>query len=151
MEKSPWKPNVTVAAIMERDGRYLLVEEETDEGIRFNQPAGHLECNESLIQAVVREAREETATSFTPTSLVGIYSWRHPNKDMTYLRFAFAGHIGETHPGQALDAGIIAARWLTYEEILSDQARHRSPLVLQVIDDYRAGRRYPLDLLSFHS
>ena len=90
-----WKPHVTVAALVERAGRYLLVEEETDEGIRINQPAGHWEPGERLVQAAVREALEETAHPFTPTHLVGIYNWTRPAGDITYLRFAFGGEVGE--------------------------------------------------------
>ena len=108
-----WKPNVTVAAVIERDGKFLLVEEETESGLAFNQPAGHLEAGESLLDAVVRETMEETAYPFRPTALVGIYQWRHPVKDLTYLRFAFSGELqGEALP-RALDEGIVAARWLT--------------------------------------
>lgn len=142
-----WKPNVTVAAVVERDGRFLLVEEETDAGLAFNQPAGHLEEGESLVDAVVREALEETAYHFTPTHLVGIYQWRHPAKALTYLRFAFAGELGRHEAGRRLDEGIVAARWLTLDEVKATEARHRSPLILRCIEDFAAGRRYPLDLL----
>ena len=142
-----WKPHVTVAAIVERDGRFLLVEEETDEGIRFNQPAGHLEPGEALVDAVVREALEETAYHFKPTHLVGIYHWKHPAKDITYLRFAFAGELRGYEAGRPLDDGIVGARWLTLDEVRATQARHRSPLILRCCEDYLAGRRYPLELL----
>ena len=107
-----WKPNVTVAAVVARDGKFLLVEEETDEGLAFNQPAGHLERGESLVAAVIRETREETAYDFQPTHLVGIYHWQHPSKDLTYLRFAFAGELRGFDPDRRLDTGIVAARWL---------------------------------------
>ncbi|WP_371324658.1 NUDIX hydrolase [Dechloromonas sp. ZY10] len=142
-----WKPNVTVAAVVERDGKFLLVEEETDAGLAFNQPAGHLEEGENLIDAVVREALEETAWHFRPTHLVGIYNWKHPAKDVTYLRFAFGGELLQHEPQRQLDAGIVAARWLTLDEVRATQARHRSPLILRCIEDALAGRRYPLDLL----
>jgi len=108
-----WKPNVTVAAVIEKDGRFLLVEEETDDGLRFNQPAGHLECREALVDAAGREALEETGHHFRPDSLVGIYSWRNEARDVTYLRFAFAGEITGFEPERKLDEGIVAARWLT--------------------------------------
>lgn len=148
MQDMVWKPNVTVAAVIERAGKFLLVEEETDDGLAFNQPAGHLEAGESLIEAVVRETLEETAYPFRPTALVGIYQWRHPGKDLSYLRFAFAGEVpGEALP-QALDSGIVAARWLNLEEIRAEAARHRSPLVLRCCEDWLAGRRHPLDLLA---
>ncbi|NWG32176.1 MAG: NUDIX hydrolase [Rhodocyclaceae bacterium] len=145
-----WKPNVTVAALMERDGRFLLVEEETAEGIRFNQPAGHLDAGESLVEACAREAMEETAHAFTPTELVGIYQWPRPQGDITYLRFAFAGKVGARETARPLDAGILRAVWMTVEEIEACQDRHRSPLVLQCIRDYLAGRRFPLDVIRHY-
>ena len=146
-----WKPNVTVAGVIERDGQFLLVEEETDEGIRFNQPAGHLECGESLLAAVAREVLEETRYHFRPEYLIGVYSWRHPRKDVTYLRFAFGGEITGVDPERALDTGIIAPRWLSPEDIRANQASHRSPLILRCVEDHLAGKRYPLDLLTFYS
>lgn len=149
-ENDVWKPNVTVAAVAERDGRFLLVEEETKRGRLFNQPAGHLEPGESLLEAVAREAMEETAYAFTPTALLGIYHYRSGAEGVTYLRFAFTGDIGEHDAGRALDTGIIHASWLTPAEIRREQARHRSPLVMRCIEDYLAGRRYPLDVL-FHA
>ena len=142
-----WKPNVTVAAVVQRDGKFLLVEEETDAGLAFNQPAGHLEQGEALVDAVVREALEETAYHFKPTHLVGIYNWQHPTKDVTYLRFAFAGELRGWEAERKLDEGIVAARWLTLGEVKATQARHRSPLILRCIEDLLAGKRYPLDLL----
>lgn len=145
-----WKPNVTVAAVIERDGRFLLVEEETDEGIRFNQPAGHLDEGESLLAACAREAVEETAWSFAPTALVGIYQWPRPQGDITYLRFAFAGTLGTHDPQRTLDAGILRAVWLTPDEIRASCARHRSPLVLQCVEDWLTGCRYPLDLIRHY-
>ncbi|MCE1182421.1 MAG: NUDIX hydrolase [Rhodocyclales bacterium] len=142
-----WKPHVTVAAVVERDGKYLLVEEEIDGGLAFNQPAGHLEEGESLLAAVVRETLEETAYHLKPTQLVGIYHWQHPTKGITYLRFAFTGELRGYEAGRQLDEGIVGARWLTYEEVLATQDRHRSPLILRCIDDLRAGKRFPLELL----
>lgn len=142
-----WKPNVTVAAVVQRDGKFLLVEEETESGLAFNQPAGHLEAGEALVDAVVREALEETAYHFKPTHLVGIYNWRHPTKDVTYLRFAFAGELRGWEAERQLDEGIVAARWLTLTEVKATQDRHRSPLILRCIEDLIAGKRYPLDLL----
>ncbi|MDR2788602.1 MAG: NUDIX hydrolase [Candidatus Accumulibacter sp.] len=143
-----WKPHVTVAAVVERGGKFLLVEEETDEGIRFNQPAGHLEPGETLTQAVVREALEETGYAFAPRCLVGVYHWRHPRKDITYLRFAFGGEVTGHDAGRALDAGILGARWLSAGEIRSSAGRHRSPMILSCVEDWLAGRRYPLELLT---
>jgi len=146
-----WKPHVTVAAIIERDGKFLLVEEETVDGIRFNQPAGHLECRESLTDAVVREALEETAYHFVPRSLVGIYNWRNEAKDLTYLRFTFAGEVVGHDDGRALDDGIIAAHWLSIDEIRALEARHRSPMIQRCFDDWLAGKRYPLDLVTHYA
>ena len=143
-----WKPNVTVAAVLERDGRFLLVEEETEYGIRFNQPAGHLDCGESLLDAAVRETLEETAYTMRPQALVGVYLYPTGAGDLAYLRFAFAGEIVGHDPGRQLDAGILAAHWLTVDEIRARQAQHRSPMVLRCIDDWLAGRRYPLHLLN---
>ena len=142
-----WKPNVTVAAVVQRDGKFLLVEEETEAGLAFNQPAGHLEDDEALLDAVVRETLEETAYLFRPTHLVGIYSWKRPGRDITYLRFAFAGELHGHEAGRKLDEGIVAARWLTLDEVRATAARHRSPLVTRCIEDLVAGKRYPLDLL----
>ena len=145
-----WKPNVTVAAIVERDGRFLLVEEQTDDGLRFNQPAGHLESGESLVAACTREALEETAWGFTPIALVGVYQWPRPQRDITYLRFAFAGDLGTREDGRMLDAGIQRAVWMTPDEIRATEDRHRSPLVWQCVSDFLSGRRFPLDLLRHY-
>ena len=145
-----WKPNVTVAAIIEHGGKFLLVEEHTAQGILFNQPAGHLEPDESLLAAVAREALEETAYEFEPQHLVGIYRWHAPQSDTIYLRFAFTGRTLAHHPQQALDEGIIRAVWMTPEEIRASQTRHRSPLVLRCVEDYLSGKRYPLELLTHY-
>ncbi len=149
MNQQIWKPHVVVAAVIEQDGKFLLVEEHTDEGIKFNQPAGHLEEGESLIEAVRREAFEETAHHFEPDALLGVYRWQHPTKpEKTYLRFAFTGQITGFDPTSALDEGILRAVWMSPEEIAETQHRHRSPLLQQCVADYLAGRTYPLDLLT---
>lgn len=140
-----WKPNVTVAAIVERDGKFLLVEERISGEIIYNQPAGHLEQGESLIDATVREVLEETACRFTPEALVGFYRWKNPHSGVTYLRACLTGPCSEPEPGRALDEGIIAARWFTREE--ASKLPTRSPMVLRCIDDYLAGARHPLSLL----
>ncbi|MCK9285163.1 MAG: NUDIX hydrolase [Rhodocyclaceae bacterium] len=145
-----WKPNVTVAALIQRDGRYLLVEEETDTGIRFNQPAGHLDEGESLVAACAREALEETAWQFNPTALVGVYQWRRPQGDITYLRFAFCGDLGGHDPQRPLDTGILRAVWMTPAEIQASREQHRSPLIWQCVQDHLAGRRFPLDLIRHY-
>lgn len=142
-----WKPHVTVAAVVERSGQFLVVEEFAAEQLVYNQPAGHLDEGESLIAAAVRETREETAWSFTPEALVGIYRWRNPDSNSTYLRVCFTGDCANHDPNQRLDTGIVRAVWLSRAE-LSASGRLRSPLVLRCIDDYLAGVRYPLDLLS---
>jgi ADP-ribose pyrophosphatase YjhB (NUDIX family) len=144
-----WKPHVVVAAVIEQDGRFLLVEEQTDDGIRFNQPAGHLEEGEALLDAVRREVFEETAHHFEPEALLGVYRWRHPSKpERTYLRFAFVGQITGFDPTAALDDGILRAVWLTPEEIVALQGRHRSPLIARCIADYQRGQRFPLELIT---
>ena len=145
-----WKPNVTVAAVVERDGRFLVVEEETDDGLRFNQPAGHLEKGEALVAAAAREALEETAHHFWPEFLVGIYQWPKPGSDITYLRFAFGGRVEGFEPERQLDDGIVRAVWLSLDELRATRERHRSPLILQCVEDYIAGRRFPLDLLRHY-
>ncbi len=148
-----WKPSVTVAAVIERDGHFLLVEEETSDGIRFNQPAGHLDPNESLIDAVARETLEEAAHEFTPTALLGMYMSRYlssrTRKEVTYLRFAFTGELGRAHD-RPLDHGILRTVWMTREEMLACQEKHRSPLVLRCVDDYLAGKRAPLSIIYTH-
>ena len=143
-----WKPNVVVAAIIERDGKFLLVEEMAEGQLVLNQPAGHLDEGESLLQAVVRETLEETAWHFTPESLLGVYRWQHPSKGVTYLRFAFTGRVTHHDDGRALDHDIVRALWLSPEEIRAEHARHRSPQVQRCLNDYLAGQRYSLDLLK---
>ena len=146
-----WKPNVTVAAIVEHEGRILLVEEETADGLRLNNPAGHLDPGESPLEACRREVLEETAYDFEPSALVGIYLNRftrtRTGDDITYLRFAFCGTVGAHHGWRNLDDGIVRALWLTLPELRACQERHRSPLVLQCIEDYLAGQRTPLALI----
>jgi 8-oxo-dGTP pyrophosphatase MutT (NUDIX family) len=142
-----WKPNVTVAAVIERDGKFLLVEEETSQGARFNQPAGHLEADESLLDAATREVLEESAYHFVPQHLLGIYRWHSADSDTTYLRFAFTGEVTGHDPDRPLDTGILQAVWLTPDEIRATQPRHRSPLILRCVEDYLDNKCYPLDLL----
>ena len=143
-----WHPHVTVAAVIERDGKFLLVEEQADQALALNQPAGHWEANESLVAAVARETLEETAYAIQPTALIGIYRWPHPRKNIVYLRFAFTGVILSHDAQRALDEGIVRALWLSPDELRAQSTRHRSPLVLRCIEDYLAGKRYPLDLLT---
>jgi 8-oxo-dGTP pyrophosphatase MutT (NUDIX family) len=151
-----WKPSVTVAAVIERvqAGRreFLLVEEETPEGIRLNNPAGHLEPGETPEQAVVREALEETARAFVPEALVGIYLARFERpslgEDVSYVRFAYAGRAGERDATRALDTGILGTHWLTLEDLRETRSRHRSPLVLRTVEDWLSGRRHPLDVVQ---
>jgi phosphatase NudJ len=150
MSTDRWSPSVTVAAVIEDAGRYLLVEEHTPEGLRLNQPAGHLDPGESLLQAVVRETLEETARHFAPEALLGMYQARfqRPGQDVSYLRFAFCGTVGEAIAGRALDTPIVRTLWLSAEELRAEAARHRSPLVMRCVDDHLAGRRYPLETLQ---
>lgn len=155
MPAERFRPSVTVAAIIERDGRYLLIEEHTPEGLRLNNPAGHLEPGESPLQAVQREALEETAHTFEPQALLGIYLARFQRpatgEDITYVRFAYCGTVGEPQPGRALDEGIVRTLWMHPDEIRAASARLRSPLVWQCIEDHQAGRRLPLDAVFAHT
>lgn len=151
-----WAPHVTVAAIIEHDGRFLVVEEHTADGLRINQPAGHLEAGETLVEAAVRETLEETAHTFAPQALVGAYMMHigNPGGGVTYLRFTFCGTCGagpEPEPERALDADIVRALWLTPGELRACRTRHRTPLVMRSLDDYLAGRRFPLDFVHTHS
>lgn len=150
-----WKPSVTVAAIVERERRFLLVEECTSDGIRINQPAGHLDPGESLAAACAREMLEETAHPFVPTQLLGVYMFGHArNADagdgVTYVRFAFIGELGERIAGRALDHGILRVLWLTPEELRARSHEHRSPLVMKCVEDYLRGQRYPIELVYTH-
>ncbi len=148
---------MTVAAIIERDGRFMLIEEHTAEGLRLNTPAGHLDPGETPAQGCAREALEETAHLFTPTALVGIYLARFQRgegataEDVTYLRFAYAGELGQEESGRALDHGIVRVLWMTPDEIRASVERHRSPLLLQCVEDYLAGQRFPLSLVHTHA
>jgi 8-oxo-dGTP pyrophosphatase MutT (NUDIX family) len=139
--------SVTVAAVIQHQGRFLLVEEETEDGARINQPAGHLEPDESILEGAVRETLEESAYEFSPTGLVGVYHWRHPTKGVTYVRFALCGDLGRHHARRALDQGILRALWLAPHELRACAPSHRSPLVLRCVEDYLGGQRYPLGLL----
>ena len=147
-ELVPARPVVTVAAVVERDGRFLVVEEETRVGVRLNQPAGHLEAGESLPAAAARETLEETGWRVEPVALVGIYRWQAPESDATFIRFTFASEARAQEPARPLDAGIVRALWLTYDELAARRAVHRSPLVQRCVDDYRAGARWPLELVK---
>jgi 8-oxo-dGTP pyrophosphatase MutT (NUDIX family) len=149
---SRWKPNVTVAAVIERNGRFLLVEELSGGELRLNTPAGHLDPGESPAEGCARETLEETAHRFTPTALIGVYMARsrpqaEDREDVTYMRFAFSGTLGALEAGRALDEGIVRTLWMTLDEIRASVARHRSPLLLQCVEDYLAGKRYPMELV----
>ncbi len=152
MSSTRWKPSVTVAAVVEREGRYLLVEEHTPEGLRLNNPAGHLDEGETPLQAVVRETLEETARVFTPLALLGVtlarFERRATGEDITYLRFAYLGTVGDELPGRRLDTGIVRTLWLSPAEMRERAAQLRSPLVLANVEAHLAGRRFPLDLVQ---
>jgi 8-oxo-dGTP pyrophosphatase MutT (NUDIX family) len=155
-----WKPSVTVAAVIEQQGRFLLVEEHTSEGLRLNNPAGHLDPGESLVAACARETMEETAYQFTPQALVGVYLARFQRsvpkqaleaiEDITYLRFAFCGSLGAWDAKRTLDTGIVRTLWLSADDIRANVSRLRSPLVLQCMEDYLAGQRFGLELIHTH-
>jgi len=154
MHPETWAAHVTVAAIVERDGRFLLVEEHTDHGLRLNQPAGHLEAGETLAEAVVRETLEESAHPFTPEALVGVYMThfeRTAAAGVTYLRFTYSGSVGKAEAHRALDPDIVRTLWMSADELRACPERHRTPLVMRCIDDYLAGRRFPLDFVHTHS
>ncbi len=153
MKPDRWTPHVTVAAVVERDGRFLVVEEQTADGLRINQPAGHLEAGETLVQAVMRETLEETAHVFAPEALVGAYLTyiEKPEGGTTYLRFTFCGTSGAQRQARELDEGIVRALWLTADELRACRASHRTPLVLRSLEDYLGGRRFPLDFVHTHS
>ena len=142
-----WHPHLTVAAILETNQQYLLVEERVDGQLVINQPAGHVEDNESLLQAVIRETHEETAWHFEPTHLIGVYHWQHPHNKQTFIRFCFSGVLLNQDHGASLDPDIEQAIWLSYEDVVKRQPQHRSPLVLNCINDYRAGHRHTLELI----
>jgi 8-oxo-dGTP pyrophosphatase MutT (NUDIX family) len=153
-----WKPSVTVAAIIEQDGKFLLVEERTAQGLKLNNPAGHLDPGESPLQGCARETLEETTHLFRPTALVGVYISRlqRPGADgvaiddITYLRFAFCGELGAAQAGCRLDEGIVRTLWLSPEEIRASAQRHRSPLVLRCMEDYLRGQRFALEAIYTH-
>jgi len=139
-----WRPELTVAAVIERDQRFLIVEERIAGASVYNQPAGHVEPGEALLAAVVRETREETAWDFLPTALIGMYLWRKPLTDLYTLRFAFAGELRGHDPSQSLDQPVIGTHWLSRPDLQASQSMLRTPMVLRCIDDYLAGRRLPL-------
>ena len=142
------RPHITVAAVIEQEGRFLFVEERAGGRTVYNQPAGHLERGENLLEAVVRETWEETAWRFNPAALSGVYQWASPENHVTYLRFCFTGVCHGHDPQQPLDTGIIRTWWLTRDELMARSRQHRSPLVLRCVDDYQAGKRYPLELYT---
>lgn len=145
------RPALTVAAVAEQDGRFLVVEELAAGRLVINQPAGHVEPGEDILTAVIREALEETGWTFRPEFLLGVYLWEHPSKTHSYLRLAFGGQVLEHDPARPLDEGILHALWLTPEELAARGEQLRSPLVLQCVHDYLAGARYPLELVKSYT
>ncbi|QWF69512.1 NUDIX hydrolase [Methylomonas paludis] len=143
-----WKPHVTVAAVIEKDQRFLMVEEYTDQGRTFNQPAGHLETGETLLAAIQREVNEETAWQFRPTALVAVQLWRRTPDQPSFLRFCFTGEVYDYAPDQALDPDITATHWLSLADIKARSDQLRSPLVLKTLAAYLRGDRQPLSILQ---
>jgi len=144
----PRAPDITVAAVTESDGRFLVVEERINRRLVFNQPAGHVERGETLLEAVIREVREETAYRFRPEALIGVYLWRNPASGRSYMRFAFAGTVADHDAAQPLDRGIVRTHWLSRSELLEREPQLRSPLVMRCIEDYLGGERRPLEAVS---
>ena len=147
--RMPLKPEVTVAAVTENDGRFLVVEERIKGKLVFNQPAGHVEIGETLIEAVIREVREETAWLFEPAAMLSAYLWRNPENNRSTLRFAFCGTVSDHRASQPLDRGIVTTHWLSHKELVEREQRLRSPLVIRCVDDYLAGKRLPLDSVAY--
>ena len=145
-----WKPYVTVAAIVQHNDKFLLVEEDADNHIVYNQPAGHLENNETLVEAIKREVLEETAREFIPESIVGLYLYPNPHLDIVYLRICFQGVCGRYFPDRPLDNGIIKTVWMSRATLEENREKLRSPMVLNCIDDYLKGKKYPLDILHHY-
>ena len=143
-----WRPHITVAAIIERDSQFLMVEEDCAGAIVINQPAGHLEQDESLVDAVIRETLEETAWHIIPAAIVGIYQWTNSSDSHTFIRVCFSCDCLRHNPARKLDQGILRALWLTHDDLAKEVHRLRSPMVMQCVDDYLAGCRYPLDILT---
>ena len=143
-----WTPHTTVAAVIEKDGKFLIVEEESEGKIVYNQPAGHLDEDETLIEAVIRETLEETAWHFKPENVTGVYQYKSSGNGTTYIRFCFSGQCNQHEPDRKLDDGILRAIWMSYEELLCEKDKLRSPMVLQCIDDFLAGNQYPLELIT---
>lgn len=144
-----WRPDLTVAAVVQRQDRFLIVEERIDGRLVLNQPAGHVEDGESIVAAATRETLEETAWHFAPQHLLGVYLWRNDSNGRSFLRFAISGDVLQHEPDRKLDYGIVAAHWLTREQLLAQSSRLRSPLVLRCIDDFLAGHRHDLQALNY--
>lgn len=145
-----WKPNVTVASIVELDGKFLMVEEESPVGPVLNQPAGHLESNESMEDAVIRETLEETGYRFTPEAVIGSYLWHNGDNETTYYRSTYSGSVCDKIIATELDEGIIRTLWMTRDEIIANESRLRSPVILESLNDYLLGKRYPLDSIKYY-
>jgi 8-oxo-dGTP pyrophosphatase MutT (NUDIX family) len=142
------KPDITVAAVTETDGRFLLVEERINRQLVFNQPAGHVERGESLLAAIVREVREETAWRFIPQALIDVYLWCNPRSGLPTMRFAFLGSVADHDAAQPLDHGIVRTHWLSHPDLIARRPRLRSPLVIRCVEDYLSGKRRPLDAVA---
>lgn len=145
-----WKPNATVAVIIENEGKFLFVEEFSNDQLVINNPAGHIEANEGILEALVRETLEETGYRVEPQNLVGFYTYTAPHNGTTYYRFCFSASIIEKIENATIDPDIENILWLTLNEIKQAKSRHRSPLLMRCLNDYLSGKRYPLDLIYEH-
>lgn len=147
-EQISFMPHITVACVIQKNDRFLLVEENAENGIVYNQPAGHLEANETLLEAAKRETLEETGWQVEPTAIIGIYFYTSPNNGVTYHRICFAAEAKQFIENHKLDDGIICTHWLSYDELIQSTDRHRSPMVMQCINDFLAGHRFPLNMVK---
>lgn len=149
-ENKNWQPHLTVATVVEKDGKFLMVEEVSSNKLVINQPAGHIECNESIVSAAIRETLEETGYKVKPTHLLGLERWHKPHSQHTFFRYTLAASVVKHHRQLPLDSGIVRCLWLSYPEIIRHKIRLRSPMVESAIRSYLNNNLYPLSILAEH-